>query len=366
MAITSDFECGNIILESETDIDVSLLIRNDTNAEYYQWFYFKDVQPPQGITRTYRIFNASGASYQRAWVGYDVLASYDEQDWFRIPTRYDGSHLIWQHQADNEQSISFAFFVPYFSIQREMLIQEASQATHVHRGSIGKSLQGRELDLLVFGDASRQNVKTIWVVSRQHAGEPMAEYATEGFIRRLLDTSDTGTQNILEKATIYVVPNMNPDGSVAGNLRANAAGVDLNRVWHDPQDNAPEIQAVVKAIAETGCGFFIDLHGDEVRPFIWLVGPAVEMNKAQLAKQNQFESFLAAIYPELQAPPEEILSGTMPAPGLSVNYMFRTYGCPGWVVELPFRETPVGDTLLAEGCIKFGSSCVDALLHVME
>jgi hypothetical protein len=137
-------------------------------------------------------------------------------------------------------------------------------------------------------------------------------------------------------------------------------------VWHNAPDNAPEIQAVVAAIAKTGCDFFIDMHGDETRPFIWLVGPALELNKTQAAKQNQFVEFLDAKYPELLPAPEEILSGTMPAPGLSVNYIFRTYGCPGWVVELPFREPSVGDTLLAEGCLNFGHNCVEALLDVMN
>ncbi|MDQ7024829.1 MAG: M14 family zinc carboxypeptidase [Anaerolineae bacterium] len=221
------------------------------------------------------------------------------------------------------------------------------------------------LDVLVFGDETRQDTKIIWLVSRQHAGEPMAEYATEGFIRRLLDTSDSMTQQILEKATIYVVPNMNPDGSAAGNLRANAAGVDLNRVWHDAPDAAPEIQAVVAAIAKTGCDYFINMHGDETRPFIWLIGPAVDMNPEQIACQNQFEAFLAEKHPELWPPPEEIRSGTMPAQGLSVSHIFHTYGCPSWVVELPFREPALGDTLLAEGCINFGRNCVEALLDVM-
>lgn len=365
MTIDANFECSNIIVEAETDIDVSLLIRNDTNAEYYQWFYFKDVQPPQDITRRYRIFNAAGASYQAAWVGYDILASYDEKNWFRIPTRYDGSHLIWQHQATDQNTVAFAFFVPYVSEQRELLLNEASKSTHVSRRSLGQSIEERDLDLLIFGDKTRQDAKIIWVVSRQHAGEPMAEYATEGFIRRLLDTSDTVTQQILDKATIYVVPNMNPDGSAAGNLRANADGVDLNRVWHAVPDNAPEIQVTVDAIAKTGCDYFIDMHGDETRPFIWLVGPAVEMSPEQIARQKQFETFLAGKHPELLPPPEEILSGTLPAPGLSVNHIFRTYGCPSWVVELPFRETPVGDTLLAEGCVNFGHNCVEALLDMM-
>lgn len=365
MSISISMESSNIIVESESQSDVSLLIRPDTGSKDYQWFYFKDSQPSTGLTRTYRIFNAAEASYPRAWVGYDVLASYDEKAWFRIPTRFDGSHLIWQHRADSGEPISFAFFVPYLSQRRSALLEEAARASHVSRRSLGQSTQGRELDILVFGDENRQDAKGVWVVSRQHAGETMAEFATEGFIRRLLDTNDPGTARILSDATIYVLPNMNPDGSAAGNLRANANGVDLNRAWHAPGDDAPEVKAVLAAIQQTGCDLFIDMHGDETRPFIWLVGPGVPISDDVAAKVQQFEAVLSQRHPEVLPPPDEIVNGLMDAPGMSVNYMVREYGCPGWIVELPFRETPEGDTMLEQGCMSFGDSCVDALLAVM-
>jgi hypothetical protein len=131
MDIQVDFDGGNIIVESVTDSDVSLAIRPDTNAEYYQWFYFK-ASSPVGIARTYRIFNAAGASYHRAWIGYNVLASYDEKTWFRIETRFDGSHLMWTHTA-TEANISFAFFVPYSASRREALLKEIEAAPNVSR-----------------------------------------------------------------------------------------------------------------------------------------------------------------------------------------------------------------------------------------
>ncbi len=56
MTINADFECGNIIVESITASDVALSIRADSNAKYFQWFYFKDT-PIQGIERRYRAPN---------------------------------------------------------------------------------------------------------------------------------------------------------------------------------------------------------------------------------------------------------------------------------------------------------------------
>ena len=39
-----------------------------------------------------RLLNASETSYPD-WAGYDVVASYDREDWFRVPTEFDGQQL---------------------------------------------------------------------------------------------------------------------------------------------------------------------------------------------------------------------------------------------------------------------------------
>jgi murein tripeptide amidase MpaA len=51
---------------------------------------------------------------------------------------------------------------------------------------------------------------------------------------RLLDGTDPVARRIREKAVLYIVPNMNPDGAIRGNLRTNAAGANLNREWSAP------------------------------------------------------------------------------------------------------------------------------------
>lgn len=361
MSIDAAIDSGNIEVISETSSDVALTIRPDSSAASFQWFYFH-ANAPVGIARSYRIFNASLVSYHRAWIGYRVLASYDEKHWFRVPTRYDGSHLIWHLRAEKER-VAFAFFVPYPESRRRALIAEAAAAPHVTHRVLGHSLQNRPLDALIFGDEARSAIKRIWIVSRQHAGEPMAEYATEGLIRRLLDRQDATSKALLDQATLYVVPNMNPDGSALGNLRANAAGVDLNRAWNAPGEDAPEVRAALAAIAQTGVDYFIDMHGDETRPFIWIIPSTL---KPELdAIHAQFERYLAARHQDLEAPPEEITRGIGPEPGMSINYITKTYGCPAWIIELPFKETVLGDSLLEDGCMQFGRECLDALLEVL-
>lgn len=41
------------------------------------------------------------------------------------------------------------------------------------------------------------------------------------------------------------MPNVNPDGSIRGHLRTNAAGANLNREWKDPTlERSPEVVAI--------------------------------------------------------------------------------------------------------------------------
>jgi murein tripeptide amidase MpaA len=58
------------------------------------------------------------------------------------------------------------------------------------------------------------------------------------------------------------VPNANPDGSRRGHLRTNAAGVNLNREWHEPTpERSPEVLAIRNAMDETGVALCLDVHG---------------------------------------------------------------------------------------------------------
>lgn len=360
MHIDSDFECGNIIVQQLGDAEAELNIRPDTGAKFYQWFYFKVTGPP-GVKRTFKIANAGGASYPRAWHGYRALASYDEVDWFRVPTEYDETNLTITH-AGSESTTSYAFFVPYLSSRREALLKACEPSPRVSRRSIGKSAQGRPLDLIVVGDETRL-VKRVWVITRQHAGEPMAEWATEGVLRQLIDPADPVAKVILDRATFFVLPNINPDGSALGNLRANANGVDLNRAWDTPSDQCPEIVAALRAIEKTGVDFLLDMHGDEERPFIWLSHPSVAQSPQLQQIQQQFEVELGKREPALRPAPKIIDSVSPGDPGMSSNYFTAKFNCPVWIVELPIKDPENGQvgSLLAEGCMHFGRSCVDVL-----
>ena len=98
MKINSNIDAGNIeIVSAESQSAIQLKIRKDSNGVSSQWFHF-NLNGTKNQVCNIRIINASETSYAKnGWPGYNVVASYDRKEWFRIPTQYDGKHLIISH-----------------------------------------------------------------------------------------------------------------------------------------------------------------------------------------------------------------------------------------------------------------------------
>ena len=94
-----------------------------------------------------------------------------------------------------------------------------------------------------------------------------------GALREAGKRDDPVARVLLERAVFHVVPNMNPDGSARGNLRTNAAGANLNREWLEPSaERSPEVLCVRTAMHATGVAAFLDVHGDEGLPYVFVDG----------------------------------------------------------------------------------------------
>ena len=232
MRISANFDSGNIqVISADSADNIRLAINKDNQSEFYQWFHFK-LFGEAGTEHVMVIENASGSAYPDGWDGYEALASYDRETWFRVPTEYNGKELTIRHTPEQE-SVYYAYFVPYSYERHQDLIQSAQQSVDCYHELLGETIDGRELNLLVIGEPA-EHKNTIWVTARQHPGESMAEWFMEGFLGRLLDDEDGVARKLLDNNVFYVVPNMNPDGSVRGHLRTNAVGTNLNREWAEP------------------------------------------------------------------------------------------------------------------------------------
>ena len=95
-----------------------------------------------------------------------MVASYDRKSWFRIPTNYEQGALHWSKNCMHN-IIYFAYFAPYSQEMHLDLIARCMMAPNTHVRSLGKTLDGRDIDLITMGTGPRK----IWVQGRQHPGE---------------------------------------------------------------------------------------------------------------------------------------------------------------------------------------------------
>lgn len=340
MKIFSNFESGNInVVKAESANDIQLTIPNDNQSEFYQWFHFRLESQPH-TEHQFKLLNLAKSAYPEGWQGYDVVASYDREEWFRIPSEFDGDTLSFKVIPEHH-SMYFAYFAPYSYDRHQDLLHQAQLHPECRLETLGSTLDGNDMSLLTIGEPSDEK-KNIWIIGRQHPGETMAEWFIEGLLQRLLDDTDTVGRALLEQAVFHVVPNMNPDGSIRGHLRTNAVGVNLNREWQTPSmEKSPEVYLVRERMLATGIDLFLDIHGDEAIPYNFVAGsegvPSYDDRMAGL--EQAFKQALLTITPEFQD--EHGYDKDKPGEAnLTVcsNWVAEQFKCLAYTVEMPFKD----------------------------
>jgi len=346
--ISQGFDSGSIeVLRCEEADDIRLRLRADNAADFCQWFHFR-VHDAGGVPLRMVFENAAEAAYPAGWPDYRAVASYDRQHWFRVSgTRYENGRLVIEHTPERD-NIYYAYFEPYSHERHLDLLGRVERSPFAQVRSLGSTVEGREVDLVTVGRA-RPACAAVWIIARQHPGETMAEWFIEGLLERLLDPADPVARRVHELACLYIVPNMNPDGAVRGNLRTNAAGANLNREWKSPTpDRSPEVWHVRAAMEASGCGLFLDVHGDESLPYVFIDGadmvPGVGGHVT--ARQADFLDALSVASPDFQRQHgyaadrfgEEMLT-------LASKWVAHRFGCVSLTLEMPFKD----NALLPDG-----------------
>lgn len=175
ISVSSCFDGGNgefVGVVSGTIDEVQVKVKDDVYTElervrHKQWFYFR-VSGARGGQASkdvkFNIVNAGQCSYPKAWTGYNVCASYDHRNWFRVASEYDADagHLHWTMPVTSDQ-IYFAYFAPYSHERHLDLIAECNalastagpselkNASEVTVRSLGNTLDGRSMDLVTIG-----------------------------------------------------------------------------------------------------------------------------------------------------------------------------------------------------------------------
>ena len=376
MRITANFDAGNIdVISLEDKKNIELAIRPDVGGEFFQWFNFR-LEGEINEQYVLNILNAAQAAFPAGWEDYQAVASYDREYWFRLPTSYQDGKLTINVEMEYD-SIQIAFFAPYSYERHQDLLAAVQMHPFVTLEHLGDTLDKRDLTLVKISDgdsSSEDNKRNIWITARQHPGETMAEWLVEGLIYSLLDGDNATGKLLLDKANFYIVPNMNPDGSVRGHLRTNAVGTNLNREWSNPSlEKSPEVFYVINKMEATGVDLFYDVHGDEEIPFVFLAGsqgtPSYNDRLARL--RDRFAEVLKLASADFQTE----FGYDVDAPGtanmsLATHWVAERFDCLANTLEMPFidnNNVPDADTGWSpERSVKLGEASLVAMLAVVD
>lgn len=376
MYINANFDAGNIeVINMDDPQNIQLAIRPDVGGEFFQWFNFR-LSGQIGEHYVLNILNASEAAFPDGWENYQAVASYDRDYWFRLPTSYQDGKLTIQVDMQCD-SIQIAYFAPY-SYERHLdLLADVQTHPLVTLEHLGETLDKRELTLVKVGDNAdnaKRNKRNIWIIARQHPGETMAEWLVDGLLHSLLDTDNATARALLAKANFYIVPNMNPDGSVRGHLRTNAVGSNLNREWLNPSlEKSPEVYYVIQKMEQTGVDLFYDVHGDEAIPYVFLAGsqgtPSYNPRLAQLREKFSAALLLASADFQTQFGYEVDAPGTANMT-LATHWVAERFDCLVNTLEMPFKDNDnLPDPATGwspERSIRFGEASLVAMLAVVD
>ena len=295
--------------------------------------------------------------------------SVDREEWERVETGYEGGILTIRLTPETN-SVWIAYFAPYTMERHHDLVAEVAAHPAISHRSLGQTLDGQELDYLRLGDGPLQ----VWLYARQHPGESMAEWWMEGALEKLLDDSDPVSRRLREKATLHIVPNMNPDGTRRGHLRTNAAGTNLNREWHDPTpERSPEVLYVRNEMDGTGVDFAMDVHGDEAIAANFLAGfeGIPSWTEEQQGLFDRFSDSLERLSPDFQTEK----GYEVPPPGkanmsMSTAQLAERFGAVSMTLEMPFKDNDeLPDPVHGwspDRCRALARSCIDALHSISD
>ena len=366
--ISAAFDSGNIrVVAIEGDrVDCEIVL--DHQSDFFQWFHFR-VAGAKGRTLTFRILNAGSSAYPFGWPGYRARWSADRESWRMTDTDYAGGVLSFTHHFQTDLTW-FAYFAPYSMERHHDLVSRIALQDGVTHRQLGTTLDGQPIDCLSMGEGAKQ----VWLYARQHPGESMAEWWMEGALEMLTDAHDPVAWSLRQRATFHIVPNMNPDGSRRGHLRTNAAGVNLNREWHDPSlERSPEVHHVLNRMDATGIDFAMDVHGDEAIPHAFIAGfeGIPNWTEEQGRLYHLFRDTLARRTPDFQTRHGYPVAGKGKANlSMSTNQLANRFGCVAATLEMPFKDNAdLPDPVHGwspERSMKLGAESMGALHEILD
>lgn len=181
---------------------------------------------PQSFLDLEQILDQSGIQFTIMIDNVEAMEEEEESEAFVGPLGVYCWSKYYGHPAINAFIDSLANLNPYW----------------VKTVSIGKSLEGRDMRVLVI-DKAGPRAPIVWIDAGIHAREWISS-ATATFMINELVNNYIGNKDIVDNLNIHILPMSNPDGYEYSrstdrlwrknrrlDFRSNCQGVDLNRNW---------------------------------------------------------------------------------------------------------------------------------------
>ena len=227
------------------------------------------VQAKPGAKLTFELRNLDNVwNGVRGWVGREIKTmciSENGRDWKVIAADNSNERVRFSVEMPGS-SLYIARLEPYRVSDLERLLASIRGNPLVEISPIGKTVQGRELEIVRIGkpDAPYR----VFIRARAHPWEPGGNWVLHGLINRLL-RGDAEAGRFLERTCYYFLPMANKDGVANGRTRFNFQGKDLNRNWDKPvvKELAPENHALEQWLEQMIAAgkkphFAMELHND--------------------------------------------------------------------------------------------------------
>lgn len=242
--------------------------RQSPNRANGHWYFL--IYAPKGSVQKLVLQN-----FENVWNGKvgspikENTSSYislDGKNWTNIPTNKMPENRLEIDLTMPADSLYVARLEPYRISDLQKLKAEIEDHPLVKITNIGKTVQGRELEIIRVGYVNAPN--RVLLRGRSHAWEPGGNWVIQGLVNCLLADNPT-SKKYLQQYCVYILPMANKDRVATGGTRFNLRGKDLNRNWDQPADPwlCPENEALEKWLDQQikfglKPGLMIDFHND--------------------------------------------------------------------------------------------------------
>lgn len=341
--------------------------RSSPNRANGHWFF--EIQAVPGAELTFVLHNfdnvwngKKGSPLDNRTIGF---VSEDARTWRVVRLETTKDNCLRFGVTIRTGSLYVARLEPYRLSDLESLKERIAANPNVEITTIGKTVEGRELEIIRIGrtDAPHRAL----LRARAHPWEPGGSWVVQGLIERLL-RDDADARRYLRRYCVYVMPMANKDGVVRGWTRFNVLGADLNRKWDrppNPQIN-PENHALetwLTSMVQRGRAphLMIDLHNDNSGK-LHVSRPDIDMEE-YLAKMARLEAMLR----EHTWFTEGSTAASLRNPGSIGEGLLERFGIDACVLELNANWIAgLDDYPSATNWGLFGTQLCEALYHYFD